>query len=400
MQKGELIDGKYKVTDVKLDKSINLFLGYDVQNNKVVRISYFKKKNFFYPELTKILDLISEADEEHRIPIIDKVVANNKLFIISEKYMTLEEYVKEKGKLTENECKDIFRQIFEIYKKILLPNSICHRSIQPRNITINISPVTGEMSVSLQNFCYSKLIYKNKKVKAGKRYGLNRCTPPEILTSKKGITQFSLLIDVWSLGCTLFFCLFNSKLYSKRSLNGLGKYLETLDTVKLPKNNFTVDCKNFLYGCLQIDPQNRISWEELYTHPWLYDNDSNNENKEEEEEINSEIKEYAEKIDQLEYIIVESKDNIIQLKREIKNLNNKLKAANQTNEALQNKISALTKDLNEPKKLCSNCKAPNCTKLCSGCNSIYYCSRKCQADHWRIHKSKCINNNNNNNNSN
>ena len=39
---------------------------------------------------------------------------------------------------------------------------------------------------------------------------------------------------------------------------------------------------------------------------------------------------------------------------------------------------------------CANCNKDGCTKGCGRCNSMFYCSRKCQTSHWKHHKKSCI----------
>lgn len=38
---------------------------------------------------------------------------------------------------------------------------------------------------------------------------------------------------------------------------------------------------------------------------------------------------------------------------------------------------------------CAYCLKPDCSKRCSNCKAIYYCSDECQKAHWRIHKLDC-----------
>lgn len=40
-------------------------------------------------------------------------------------------------------------------------------------------------------------------------------------------------------------------------------------------------------------------------------------------------------------------------------------------------------------KLCGYCSKPDCTLRCASCKTIYYCSEKCQKEHWITHKQKC-----------
>ena len=38
---------------------------------------------------------------------------------------------------------------------------------------------------------------------------------------------------------------------------------------------------------------------------------------------------------------------------------------------------------------CALCHKPNATKRCGRCRAVVYCSRACQASHWRAHKLTC-----------
>lgn len=40
-------------------------------------------------------------------------------------------------------------------------------------------------------------------------------------------------------------------------------------------------------------------------------------------------------------------------------------------------------------ELCAACHKPNATKRCGKCRAVFYCSRACQATHWRAHKLTC-----------
>jgi hypothetical protein len=38
---------------------------------------------------------------------------------------------------------------------------------------------------------------------------------------------------------------------------------------------------------------------------------------------------------------------------------------------------------------CAACDAPDAENACSGCRTVRYCGKECQASHWRVHKAAC-----------
>lgn len=49
----------------------------------------------------------------------------------------------------------------------------------------------------------------------------------------------------------------------------------------------------------------------------------------------------------------------------------------------------INSEINSSKKNCGNCGTDSCEKRCGKCKLIYYCSLKCQRQHWKIHKAEC-----------
>lgn len=60
---------------------------------------------------------------------------------------------------------------------------------------------------------------------------------------------------------------------------------------------------------------------------------------------------------------------------------------NKNLEILKNYLSTLGV---EDRGKCAACFKPlEAPKRCGKCKSIFYCSQKCQADNWKVHKTQC-----------
>eukprot|EP01084_Bolivina_argentea_P128448 227060_1 len=40
-------------------------------------------------------------------------------------------------------------------------------------------------------------------------------------------------------------------------------------------------------------------------------------------------------------------------------------------------------------KHCDNCGKSGVSSRCSACQTVYYCNKQCQSDHWKNHKTQC-----------
>lgn len=91
---------------------------------------------------------------------------------------------------------------------------------------------------------------------------------PEILFSEK----YSDKADVWSFGMTLYFCLYGRPAHHQsRNVLELQHNVRT-KPVTYPKNiHLSPDLLDLMLNCLVVDPLCRLTWPELFMHPWLTD---------------------------------------------------------------------------------------------------------------------------------
>jgi serine/threonine protein kinase len=150
--------------------------------------------------------------------------------------------------------KNVTNFIIELSRMILYLHNkgICHRDIKPQNII-----VTKKGCLKLIDFNISKVWKTDANAKFEKTFITQLSTPiyaaPEIKLGK-GYTQS---VDVWGIGVIGYLLLggvIDSESYSSNS-DRSKLFQEHVDT----SVNISDDLKVFLCGCLQEDPENRLS---------------------------------------------------------------------------------------------------------------------------------------------
>lgn len=77
-------------------------------------------------------------------------------------------------------------------------------------------------------------------------------------------------LDLWSIGVILYECLFGKAPFSSPTMDELITRIVSNDRIEIPINPSVSDCcKNFLLGLLQRNPNQRMQFEEFFTHPFV-----------------------------------------------------------------------------------------------------------------------------------
>lgn len=86
---------------------------------------------------------------------------------------------------------------------------------------------------------------------------------PEILDSK----QYDAKGDLWSVGIILYECLTGSSPYKADNYLQLIAKIKS-ETIRMP-NNISPECRDLLQNLLKVDPNERISFEDFFAHPFI-----------------------------------------------------------------------------------------------------------------------------------
>lgn len=196
-------------------------------------------------------------------------------------------YVRNKLYLNESSAQYFFKKIVEGLK-YMHTNNIAHRDLKPENIFLckkNLSkkertlirigklPACTEYELKIGDFGASCIIENNNMLYD--IVGTLSYAAPEVLgcTSTNGYDGKKA--DVWSLGIILYAMFFGLLPFENEDKGVKDAYREIMKTqISFPKNRvnkFSNVAKNLLCGMLNVNPEKRMSLQDVLNHRWLSD---------------------------------------------------------------------------------------------------------------------------------
>lgn len=192
--------------------------------------------------------------------------------------------VSQRGRLDEHLVKDITRQLISAIK-YLHSQGIAHRDIKLENILLKLDGSSITIKLADLGLACSFLDQRKKQMGSAQgkdvqmlhtRCGSEEYAAPEIL---RGIPYDGRMTDAWSVGIVIYACLFGTLPFAldNRTEDGAyggGKkrlYNRICDGVfKVPKEiPISEECRRVLYALLRVIPGDRMTLDELESHPWL-----------------------------------------------------------------------------------------------------------------------------------
>ncbi|TWW57495.1 NUAK family SNF1-like kinase 1 [Takifugu flavidus] len=172
-----------------------------------------------------------------------------------EKCMNLFEY--DNGQIDEGLAKEFMRQLVEAAIQIHKAG-VFHRDLKLENILIQFSDARLIPRVRIIDFGCGCFVMPGYRSYAG-----THCfRPPEF--NHRG-TYEAGPTTVWQLGCILLELLSeNTDMFTK----GM-QHCENFLTQTIKKLKVSEDCKKFLKSCLLVNPDQRITQEQMLCHPWF-----------------------------------------------------------------------------------------------------------------------------------
>jgi 5'-AMP-activated protein kinase catalytic alpha subunit len=176
---------------------------------------------------------------------------------------TLSKYLETEKKFNESQACKFFWQILSAIEHMHLCG-IVHRDVKPDNILLD-----EDGNLKIIDFGLGNLYSKSTRLKTP--CGSPCYAPPEVdygLTKMiNGLDYDPEKTDLWSAGVTLFHMLTGRLPFIDRNIKNL--YKRILDgSVDYP-SSLSREATSLLQGILKTNPKSRMSFKEVFGHPWM-----------------------------------------------------------------------------------------------------------------------------------
>jgi len=209
------------------------------------------------------------------IKLEDVIETEDKLFLVLELAEGGDcfDKIKEKSRFTEEEAKIIFYQIVSAIEH-LHQNNICHRDLKPENILI-CKPGDDKNCplVKVTDMGLSKLVDLDTVLKT--ICGTPMYIAPEVLAVEV-LGNYTVKVDCWSLGVILYILLSGAPPFSADYCS-----IPMRDQILSGKFVFytkfwhgvSEQAKDLVSSLLKVNPEERLSAQDILKHPWMKDDD-------------------------------------------------------------------------------------------------------------------------------
>ncbi|EAS03083.2 Serine/Threonine kinase domain protein (macronuclear) [Tetrahymena thermophila SB210] len=200
---------------------------------------------------------LQQLDHPNIVQLIDVKKNKDNVYMVMEfcQHGDLEQFFNRKKespnpkKLTELEIRFYFSQIIEAFKYLRSKNLI-HRDIKPQNILVKNDVW------KVADFGFAKKTTSNELTDF---YGTLATLAPQVM-----LQNYNHKCDIYSLGATLYWILYNQFPYKETNQKRLLEQMEK-NPVKCPKEpHYSEELKNIVERMLIFDQNDRIDWEEIF----------------------------------------------------------------------------------------------------------------------------------------
>lgn len=248
-------DGKrYAIKVIDLEMVLSKNKKIKEQLNTEIEIM----REFKHPNLVSLNDVIIESDKKYICLVLEYCKGGD-----------FSNFLKLNGpQLPEEQAKYFTKQLLSGLK-YLRSKGIVHRDLKPQNLLLtSLNP--SKMKLKIADFGFAKYV-RNSNVLLETVCGSPLYMAPEILKQQK----YDDKADLWSVGVILFEMVFGVLPFMASNLIELIQKLDT--PLVIPhqmgpsgqNNTVSNECLYLLLSLLRVDSVSRISWEELFEHPFL-----------------------------------------------------------------------------------------------------------------------------------
>uniref|UniRef100_A0A1B6DXA2 Serine/threonine-protein kinase ULK3 n=1 Tax=Clastoptera arizonana TaxID=38151 RepID=A0A1B6DXA2_9HEMI len=172
----------------------------------------------------------------------------------------LSHFIRKRRKLPESVCQKFMQQL-AVALKFLRSHNVCHLDLKPQNLLLVTKP---SLTLKVGDFGFAQFL-SNETFQCTLR-GSPLYMAPEMLIKR----QYDAKVDLWSVGIIAYECLFGRAPYSSSNIKELQEKIKSKADIEIPENSrVSNDCRDLLLKLLQHNPEDRISFEALFAHPFL-----------------------------------------------------------------------------------------------------------------------------------
>ncbi|XP_052801910.1 serine/threonine-protein kinase BRSK2-like isoform X2 [Mya arenaria] len=236
-------------------------LGVHCVTGKRVAIKIVNREKLSESVLMKVereIAIMKLIEHPHVLGLFDVYENKKYLYLVLEHVSggELFDYLVKKGRLTPKEARRFFRQIISALD-FCHSHNICHRDLKPENLLLD-----EKNNIRVADFGMASLQVEGSMLETS--CGSPHYACPEVIRGEKYDGRKA---DVWSSGVILYALLVGALPFDDDNLRQL------LEKVK--KGVFHIphfvppDCQNLLRGMVEVDPEKRLTLEEIHRHPWV-----------------------------------------------------------------------------------------------------------------------------------
>jgi serine/threonine protein kinase len=194
------------------------------------------------------------ADVPGVVKLIDHFDMGSSYYVVMERFNSKDmfDFISEQGPLPENLARNLFRQVVNIVLQCH-SKGVLHRDIKDENLLIDLTT----QEVKLIDFGSGTYLHDGIYTEFE---GTRVYSPPEWIKYRRYKADS---LTVWSLGILLYDMLCGDVPYESDQ-----EILEA-QLMWFPKIQLSPEAKHLVSRCLNTDPEQRISLQQLAVHPWL-----------------------------------------------------------------------------------------------------------------------------------
>ncbi|EJD74012.1 kinase [Loa loa] len=169
-------------------------------------------------------------------------------------------FIKHYGSVPEAVTRRFFRQLASAIQYMRAMN-VAHMDLKPQNILLTNQ---HKPCVKVSDFGLSQYLKKNEQASSFR--GSPLYMAPEIFCRE----PYDSRVDLWSCGVILYECLYGIPPFTAHTYSELVVQILSQQSINYPTNvHLSSVCLNLLQALLVRNPHERITFERLFTHPFV-----------------------------------------------------------------------------------------------------------------------------------